>query len=206
MMQLRTVKLGVLICLAGAVLILGVTGCGSPGSGAPREPRPPAPEGLGADQLFPGNRISIIFYGPASPPPPHQEQIREDGFITPPLLREPVQAAGKTIGQLQKELHDLYVPAFFKALTVTVRNEERYYFVGGEVRLPGQKQYLSEMTGLKAVQAAGDFTDFANRSNVQIIRSDGRTESFNARTALRDPSQDPPIYPGDVINVPRRFP
>jgi protein involved in polysaccharide export with SLBB domain len=60
-----------------------------------------------------------------------------------------------------------FTSRFFKTLTVTVRLEDRYFFVGGQVRMPGQKLYLSEMTVTKAIQAAGDFTDFANRGRLR---------------------------------------
>jgi polysaccharide export outer membrane protein len=121
------------------------------------------------------------------------------------LLREPVQAAGKKVGELQDELQRLYVPAFFKTLTVTVKYEERYFFVGGQVRNARQYPYLSQMTVLKAIQAAGDFTDFANRTKVQVTRTNGKTETVNCKKAQKNPKLDLPIYPGDRINVPQRI-
>jgi len=172
---------------------------GGPAAGDPGKPISPEPR---ADILYSGNTITLLFFGPPNPPGPYQEQIRSDGFITPPLLGKPVRAGERTIAELQEELQRLYVPDFFKILTITVRNEERYYSVGGEVKMPGQKPYLSEMTGLKAIQAAGDFTEFANKNKIQIVRrSDGRTEEFSAKDAIKDSQRDPRIYPGDVIHV-----
>jgi polysaccharide export outer membrane protein len=164
-----------------------------------------APGSPSADMLFTGNRIVITFSGLQNPPDPHEDQIREDGCITPPLLGRTVTAAGKTIGQLQEELHGLYVPGFFKAVTVTVRIADRYFFVGGQVKNPGQKAYLSEMTVLKGVQAAGDFTDFADKTKIQVTRTSGKTEIINGKKALKNPRLDLPIYPGDSIFVPQRF-
>ncbi|PYJ94009.1 MAG: hypothetical protein DME23_25520, partial [Verrucomicrobia bacterium] len=80
-----------------------------------------------------------------------------------------------------------------------------YFFVGGRVKNGGQKAYLSEMTVLKASQAAGDFDEYANRKNVQIIRADGRKETENCAKALKNPKLDKPIYPGDQIIVPQRW-
>jgi len=115
-------------------------------------------------------------------------------------------AAGKTIGQLQDELQNLYVPAYFKAAPVTVKRQESYFFVGGRVRNAGQKAYLSEMTLLKAIQTAGDFDEYANRKKVQIIRLNGRKETINCDKALKNPTKlDVPIYPGDQIIVPQRW-
>ena len=157
--------------------------------------------------MHPGTRITIVFSGIRNSPEPHTEQIRDDGFIAPPLLDavgvERVKAAGLTTGELQSELRRLYVPKLFRTVTITVTIDERYFFVGGEVRSPGQKPYLSDMTLLKAIQAAGDFNEYASKGSVLIIRSDGRREEVDAREAQRDPSKDPKIFPGDIITVPR---
>jgi len=158
-----------------------------------------------ADTIYAGNRITITYSGLSNPPLPHKEQVREGGQIKPPMLEQPVMAAGKTVGELQDELHRLYVPAYFKTLTITVENQERYFFVGGEVRMPGQRPYLSQMTVLKAIQSAGDFTDFANRRKVSVTRSDGTTEIVDCKKAIKDYRRDPPVYPGDKIHVPRRW-
>jgi len=164
-----------------------------------------SPANLSPDLLRTGDRITITFAGTPTPVEKHEEQIREDGFIYPPLLGQAIVAAGKTIGQLQDELQKLYVPPYFKAATVTVKRQESYFFVGGRVKNGGQKAYLSEMTVLKAIQAAGDFDEYANRKNVQIIRADGRKETENCAKALKNPKLDKPIYPGDQIIVPQRW-
>lgn len=160
----------------------------------------------GADQLFTGDRVTIMFSGPPNPPLPHVEQIRSDGYISPPLLPKSVQAAGKTIAELQQTLRQLYVPNYYRTLTITVRAEERFFFVGGHVMSPGRQPYLSGMTLTKAIQVAGDFTIWASKGNVQITRTDGRTEEHDVNVILRDPRLDPPIYPNDAVYVSRRGP
>jgi protein involved in polysaccharide export with SLBB domain len=158
------------------------------------------------DLIQPGVKLTVIFSGISNPPPKHEEKVREDGNISPPLLGRPVMAAGKTIGQLQDELQNLYVPGFYaRALTVTVAIEERWIYVGGEVKNPNRFLYSGQMTLLKAIQTAGDFTEFANRRKVQITRVGGRKETVNCVKAIRDPRLDPPIYPSDQIFVPRRL-
>src|SRR5436309_10489407 len=159
-----------------------------------------------ADLLYPGYKLTVTFSGLPNPPPKHEEKIREDGYITPPLLGRPVMAAGKTVGQLQEELQKMYVPAFFtRALTVTVTTEALYFFVMGEVKLPGQKPYLSTMTALSAIQAAGGFTEYANKKKVQIIRVNRHTEVINCDKAIKNPKLDKPVYPGDQLIVPQRI-
>jgi polysaccharide export outer membrane protein len=204
----------------GVILLLGALGCQGPRysftestetnelamvtAGAATNLPPGAPST--PDTLRPGDKIIITYSGnPNAPAQPHEEQIREDGNIKPTLLGREVMAAGKTIGQLQDELHKLYVPAFFQSLTVTVRSEERYFFVGGQVRAPGAKVYLSEMTVLKAIQAAGDFTDFANRRKVEVRRKDGTRVVVDCKRVIRHPEEDPPIFPGDLVHVPQRW-
>ena len=157
------------------------------------------------DLLHRGDRVTLVFSDiQSTPPPPYEEQIREDGRISPPLIG-PVDAAGKTAGQLQTEIQALYVPKYFRRLSVTVRAEERFIFVGGQVKLPGKLLYSGEMTVLKAIKAAGDFTDFAQPKRVEVIRTNNRRQIVNCDKARRSPKLDLPIFPGDMINVPRRY-
>lgn len=203
--------------LRNALLILPlawlVAGCES--TQPPATTRPtgstPAPQAGGTnenrspDLLSPGNKITITFSETSSPPPPHEETIREDGRISPPHVGD-VVAAGKTAGELQQELHKLYVPTYFKRLTVTVKTEQRFFTVTGEVRTPSLQPYMGEMTVLKGVAAAGGFTDFAKKSKVVVFRT-GKAKGIpvDCAKAQNDPSFDIPIYPGDLIRVPRRI-
>ena len=202
--------------VAALVVLIPLSGCTLPESGSAGEVGTTTdvapPEGVAsgsetsfkADTIHAGDRIAITFSGLSNPPPPHEEQVREDGRIKPPLLQEPVMAAGRTGGELQDELYRLYVPAFFKTVTIVIQVQERYFFVGGEVKIPGQKPYLSQMTVVKAVQAAGDVTDFGDRKHVSVTRTDGTKVIVDCKKALKNPKFDLPIYPGDVIHVPRR--
>lgn len=184
-------------------------GTNSPAASTPVSVPPPGAQTnavVSPDVLYPGYKITIIFSGIPNPPPKHEEKIRDDGFITPPYLGRPVMAAGKTVGQLQDELQKAYVPDYFaRALTVTVKTEDLFFFVTGEVKNPGQKPYLSAMTVLSAIQAAGGFTEFASKKNVQIIRVDNRTENVNCDRAIKNPKLDKPIFPGDKVWVKSRI-
>jgi hypothetical protein len=55
-----------------------------------------------------------------------------------------------------------------------------------------------------AIQAAGDFTQFASHK-VWLTRTDGTRIKVNVDKALRDSTQDPPVFPGDKIEVYRRI-
>jgi polysaccharide export outer membrane protein len=113
-------------------------------------------------------------------------------------------AAGKTVGKLQEELQALYVPDYYKSLSVVITTEERFVYVGGEVKNPGPHQYLPGMTVLKAIQSAGDFTEYGNRRNVTLTRASGRQETVNCSKAINDPKYDKLVYPDDRIHVKKR--
>ena len=60
-----------------------------------------------------GETVIVILTGLPEDIPPHQEPIKEDGTITMPDIGH-VQAVGKTAGELQNEIHDLYVPKLYR--------------------------------------------------------------------------------------------
>ena len=116
-----------------------------------------------------------------------------------------VQAAGKTAGELQNQIHDLYVPRFYTHLTVTVNIGDRVYYVSGEVKIPGRLVYVGQTTVTKAITSAGDFTDFANHKNVVLIRVNGDRTKVNVDRVRNGRAEDPSVYPGDQIIVHRRI-
>ena len=131
---------------------------------------------------------------------PHTEGIKEDGTITLPDIGK-VQAAGKTAGELQDAIHNLYVPGIYVRATVTVNAGDRVYYVRGEVKQPGRQVYSAETTVTRAITAAGDFTDYSDRKNIWLIRASGQRFKVNCLKALEHPEMDPPVYPGDQIEV-----
>jgi hypothetical protein len=58
---------------------------------------------------------------------------------------------------------------------------------------------------LGAIGAAGDFTPFADKRHVKVIHLDGTIKTVNCNKAITHPELDIPIYPGDKIQVGRRF-
>jgi polysaccharide export outer membrane protein len=151
-----------------------------------------------------GDTVSVTLTGLPETIEPHIEPIKEDGTITMPNIGH-VQAAGKTAGELQNEIYNLYVPKLYRHLTVTVNTGDRVYYVTGEVKQPGRQLYAGQMTVTKAITTAGDFTDFANHKKVWLIRANGQRIKVNCNEALRDSSKDLPVYPNDQIQVPRRI-
>jgi polysaccharide export outer membrane protein len=97
------------------------------------------------------------------------------------------------------------VPHILRRLTVNVRSDKRSYFVSGEVKLPGEKEHTGHITAMRAIATAGDFTDYANKSKIEIFRVSGEKIRLNGKKALEDASKDVPVYPGDRVHVYRRI-
>lgn len=184
----------VVVALIGVLALAGCRGTRGPMGGTP-------PSGdMSIDRLRPGDKITVMFSDIPNPPAPFVGTIRDDGKILLHFNQE-FDAAGKRASDLEKAIHDRYVPRFYQRLTVSVKTEERSYFVSGEVKLPGQKPYVGEVYILQAISAAGGFTDFANRRSVLVIRRDGQSMEVDCVKAQSNPKFNVPIYPGDTILV-----
>ena len=156
-----------------------------------------------ASKLIIGDLLSISFN---DVPPPGLMEIRTripaDGYITL-HYNVKVKASGKAISELQQEIRKAYVPTLYVNLTAVVKAEERFIYVGGEVKVPNRQQYFGNMTVLRSIETAGGFTDFANRKKIQLRRASGEAVTINAFKAETDPSLDPQVLPNDHITVPR---
>jgi polysaccharide export outer membrane protein len=206
-------------------------GCGTPagpskdaGAAAPQAAKGPAGDGLTAGPAAPkpaadttnpdtptsdllriGDTVIVTFLDLPEPPKTMELTIKEDGTITLPLLGHQVKAAGLTTSQLEEAIKKSYVPDYYTHMTVVVRPAAQYYSVKGEVKSPNRYVYASATTVVKAITAAGDFSEFARKRAVKVFRaSGGKIETEDCIKALKDPRLDLPIYPGDLIVVPRR--
>ncbi len=216
-------KAAIAVLLSGFVL----AGCYNPNpapvgsssaaqTGAPRPPTPelapvntptvPAlpPRGNAPSAVLRvGDMLTIDWFDTPTPIPQYKERIREDGKLILPL-HVTVQAAGRTVAALQDDIRNAYVPTFYHHLTVSVKTDERVYYVGGEVKIANRLLYQDGLTVLRAIDTAGGFTDFANRNNIELRRQNGEIIKVNWKKAMKDPKLDPPIYPNDQIIVHKR--
>jgi polysaccharide export outer membrane protein len=157
------------------------------------------------DRLHVGDVMTIDFSDLPVLVSSREERIKEDGTVT--LMEgKSFVAAGKTRGELEREIHDYYVPRFYLKMTVSIRQKDQtqFYYVRGEVKAPARQIYVSRIQLLQAIASAGDFTDFARKSAVLLTRADGRKVTINCLKARKDPSLNLEIFPGDIIDVPRR--
>lgn len=158
----------------------------------------------GSPILHVGDRVTVSFQDLVSSITPVEAMIKEDGTISL-IYNKQFAAAGKSVGELEQDIRKVYVPNYFVNMTPIVSIMDRFYSVGGEVKSPGRQAYVGRMTVLKAIDTAGGFTDFANKKNVKVTRSNGKQETVNAKKALEDPALDKPVFPGDQVFVKRRI-
>jgi polysaccharide biosynthesis/export protein len=98
------------------------------------------------------------------------QKIRTDGKLSLPLVGE-VDAGGKTVGQLQTELIQLY-KAQLKTPEVTVSLESSLttVTVSGAVAKPGKLAFERPTTVLQAIMEAGGPNAFGTLKRVRLMR------------------------------------
>ncbi len=153
-----------------------------------------------------GDKLQLLVWG-------HEELtttsiVRPDGKISLPLVGD-IQAEGLTVEELKKELNKrmseyIHEPAL--SILVTEVGSLKIYMVG-EVTRPGEYDLVSYTTVLQAIAMAGGFTDFARKSKIQIIRTQGAEKikiKFNYKEVVKGKhlDQNIPLRPGDIIVVP----
>src|SRR5688572_9148228 len=178
--------------------LMTFTGCQTPASGGVENP-PPQIFDTG-EIIRKGEQLKIEFLETGIGK--IEQAVADDGTITLPQLPERVNAAGKKVAELQDAIRSLYVPRLYTRMTVNITRENRFYWVRGDVKNPGQRIYTGDMTVTKAIAASGDFTEYADRKNIQIIRGNGIKEKVSWKKAVENPNKyDLPIYPGDTVHV-----
>ena len=188
--------------LASALLLLSATGTKSAPASQPAEP-PPSETGylIGPEDVL---QISVWKNEALSRTVP----VRPDGKISLPLLND-VQAAGLTPMQLRdalaRRLSD-YMPR--PEVTVLVTDVRSFKVsVIGQVPKPGRYELKSAATVMDLLAMAGGFTEFASRSRIVVIRSEGarttRIPFDYEKVRTGDPGQvNFQLLSGDIILVP----
>lgn len=199
---ITTTSRGLLTLFAAIALVSGIA-CETPPRGR-GNPLPPPDSNTSTEYFRAGDKITVILTDFPGGPAQYEQQIADNGSITL-HLNQAFVAANRTRSQLQDEIHQRYVPSYYQRMTVVVRPLEQFFFVQGEVRAQNRYPFSSGMTVLKAITTAGGFTPFADERNVTITRGNGRQETVDCKRAKDDPRLDLLIYPGDQIEVPRRF-
>jgi len=195
------------LLVAGALLFSGLIGAGpasaqatAAGSSESGANRSTAPESyrIGPEDVL---LISVWKNDALSRSVP----VRPDGKISLPLLND-VQAAGLTALELRDVLTQKLAEYLPSPEVAVIVSDIRSFKVSvmGEVMKPGRYELKSWTTVLDVLALAGGFTQFASRSRIVILQSDGKTMKripFNYNKIAGE-QENFYLRNGDIVLVP----
>lgn len=156
--------------------------------------------------IKPNDTLEIVVWG--EPAMSRQVLVRPDGRIAIPLVQD-LQAADLTPvelkAQIEQRLQD-YVDS--PNVTVIVEAIQSYkVYVIGKVQNPGGIVVEKPITVLQALTLAGGFQDYANPSDINIVRTFGVEHAvfpFNYKDVIKGKNTHENILlrSGDVVVVP----
>jgi polysaccharide biosynthesis/export protein len=154
-----------------------------------------------------GDTVKVAFT--SAPELNVTQKIETDGKISLPLVGE-VSAVGKSTGQLQRELTQLYKAQLQTSeVIVTLENVAIPVVVSGEVQKPGKVVFERPATVLEAVMEAGGFTAYGDPKRVSLIRQINGVQHMQivdlSKVLRGQPSTVMYVSPGDVIYVRPKF-
>lgn len=154
-------------------------------------------DGDGPYLLDTGDRLRIFVYG--QPNLSRLYIVDHDGRISVPLIGE-VMARGKTTVDLQRSISARLGSEYVRDPQVTVDiQQNRPFFILGEVKNAGQYPYVSGMSIETAIAIAGGYSERASARSFRVSRRiNGFTQQFEV------PS-DFTLRPGDTVYVFERF-
>ena len=162
------------------------------------EPGPRAVAETDGDYLLDtGDRLRVFVYG--QPNLSRLYTVDHEGYIVVPLIGK-VQARGSSVYALAARIRSRLAAEYVRDPKVTVDiNQNRPFFIMGEVRQGGQFPYVSGMTVKTAIAIAGGYSERATKKAARITRRvNGMVEVLEVPSVYV-------IKPGDVIEVPERF-
>jgi len=155
--------------------------------------------------LASGDVVKLTF---SSAPELNQSQkVRADGKLSLPLVGE-VDASGKTVGQLQSELIELYKSQLkTQEVTVSLETSLTTVTVSGAVNKPGKVAFERPTTVFQAIMEAGGPSQFGTLKHVRLVRTVNglqKSQVMNVHGALVGQGTKPfYVRDGDVIYVPQ---
>jgi polysaccharide biosynthesis/export protein len=198
--------MGILLVLFSLALICSCTPQMSPLTEAQAAAAAVATPDQNTYPLGPEDSIEVSVW--KEPELTKQLIVRPDGKITYPLIGE-VQAAGKTVKQLQedilKRLEKFVTDAHVTVILLKAQNYKIY--VTGKVNKPGDFMVGKPVNVMQAISMAGGLTPFASPGSIMILRTVGDKEEvfpFNYKEVAKGQflEQNRILLPGDVVVVP----
>ncbi len=144
-----------------------------------------------------GDRLRVFVYG--QPNLSRGYTVDHDGTITIPLIGS-VTARGKTVKDLASVIRTKLGAEYVRDPQVTVdMQQNRPFFILGEVKTAGQYAYVSGMTIETAIAIAGGHSDRAS------MRSYRLTRRVNGFVEVVEAPGDYVLQAGDTVFVHERF-
>jgi len=88
-------------------------------------------------------------------------------------------------------------------------SEREFFYIRGEVNRPDAYIYKNGMTVLKAISIAGGFSQFANRKEIELLRTEDNEihnkTLVNVKAIENGKQEDIALRPDDIIIIPRRI-
>jgi polysaccharide biosynthesis/export protein VpsN len=181
----KTMKQFVNVVCTALVLVLFAAGVG-------------AQDNVSSYRLGAGDVITVQVLGEDDL---RREKIRlsDAATISYPILGE-IRLAGKTVGELERLIHDGLKGRYLVNPQVTVTiNEYRSFFINGQIERPGGYPFMPGLTVRKAVSLAGGFKERASRDKIFLIREEDRSQT------PRKVDLNAAVNPGDIITVEESF-
>ncbi len=137
-------------------------------------------------------------------------KVRPDGRITYPQAGE-IFVAGMSPMDLDSVLTESFSEIILdpQVTVIVTEFQPQMVYVLGEVGLPGDFEFVRDMTLMQALSMANGYTDDARKSNVVVIRRIGEDHiigmevDIEAILSLSDFSHDLVLKPFDIIYVPK---
>ena len=161
---------------------------------------------LGAYVIGPGDVLAVDVWREAELS--KQVTVRLDGKISLPLISD-VQAADLTPEELQAQITEEYkdfIDAPEVSVTLLQSNSRKVYIVG-KINGPGEYPLHKDLTFLQAISLAGGFNQWADTSNILLIRKIEGVErtfriDYDAIVSGKDLTQNIRLLPDDTVFVP----
>jgi polysaccharide export outer membrane protein len=210
MVRIELSRSGIFKLVAAAAALL-VGACADSAGGpipyniALGNPDAPTVAPLGSDyRIAPMDTVSVKVF--KSQDLTGDYQVDLTGHISMPLVGE-VDAANLTTAQLDQRLTEKLGEKYFQNPDVSVgikASSRRSVTVDGAVKQAGTFPVAGPTSLMQAVALAGGTTEDANARRVAVFRTIGgqrQAAAFDLAAIRHGQSQDPQIYPGDIVVV-----
>ncbi len=133
-------------------------------------------------------------------------QVDATGMIALPLIGQ-LEAAGKSVRQLESEITNAYGASYLQSPQVTVFVKESFgqrVTVDGEVKKAGIYPTTASTSLIGVLAEAGGLSETADAGKIYVFRDingERLVANYNAKNIRSGKQSDPKIYGGDIVVV-----